>query len=117
MDTISVGMTIAFAMECFEKGILTTKDTDGIELKFGNGEALIAMTEKIGKREGFGDILALGAERAAQKIGRGAEQYVLTVKKQEIPMHEPRGKQGLSLAYATAPGRRRPHARSARSDL
>ena len=103
MDTISVGMTIAFAMECFDKGILTTKDTDGIELKFGSGEALIAMTEKIGKREGFGDILALGAERAAAKIGRGAEQYVLTVKKQEIPMHEPRGKQGLSLAYATAP--------------
>jgi aldehyde:ferredoxin oxidoreductase len=103
MDTISVGMTIAFAMECFEKGILTTKDTDGIALTFGNAEALIAMTEKIGKREGFGDILALGAERAAKKIGRGAEQYVLTVKKQEIPMHEPRGKQGLSLAYATAP--------------
>jgi aldehyde:ferredoxin oxidoreductase len=103
MDTISVGMTIAFAMECFDKGILTTKDTDGIELKFGNAEALIAITEKIGKREGFGDILALGAERAAAKIGRGSAQYVLTVKKQEIPMHEPRGKQGLSLAYATAP--------------
>ena len=101
MDTISVGMTIAFAMECFDKGILTTADTDGIELRFGNGDALLAMTEKIGKREGFGDILALGAERAAKKIGRGAEQYVLTVKKQEIPMHEPRGKQGLSLAYAT----------------
>jgi aldehyde:ferredoxin oxidoreductase len=103
MDTISVGMTIAWAMECFDKGLLTTEDTDGIELKFGNGEALIAVTEKIGKREGFGDILALGAERAAKKIGRGSEQYVLTVKKQEIPMHEPRGKQGLSLAYATAP--------------
>ena len=103
MDTISVGMTIAWAMECFDQGILTTKDTDGIELKFGNGEALIAMTEKIGKREGFGDILALGAERAAKKIGRGSDRYVLTVKKQEIPMHEPRGKQGLSLAYATAP--------------
>jgi aldehyde:ferredoxin oxidoreductase len=103
MDTISVGMTISFAMECFEKGILTTQDTDGIELKFGNGDALIAMTEKIGKREGLGDILALGAERAAKKIGRGAEEYVLTVKGQEIPMHEPRGKQALSLAYATAP--------------
>jgi aldehyde:ferredoxin oxidoreductase len=103
IDTISVGMTIAFAMECFENGILTTKDTDGIELRFGNGPALLAMTKKIVKQEGFGGILALGAERAAAKIGRGAEQYVLTVKKQEIPMHEPRGKQGLSLAFATAP--------------
>jgi len=104
IDTISVGMTIAFAMECFENGILTAKDTDGIDLRFGNGEALVAMTEKICKREGFGDVLALGAERAAAKIGRGAERYVLTVKKQEIPMHEPRGKQALSLSYATAPG-------------
>jgi len=103
MDTMSVGMTIAFAMECFEKGILTTADTDGIELRFGNGDALLAMTEKIGRREGFGDVLADGAKRAAQKIGRGAEEYALTVKSQEIPMHEPRGKPGLSLAYATAP--------------
>jgi len=104
MDTISVGMTIAFAMECAEQGILTSADTDGLALRFGDAEALVAMTEKIGRREGFGDVLALGAERAAAKIGRGAEQFVLTVKKQEIPMHEARGKQGLALAYATAPG-------------
>jgi aldehyde:ferredoxin oxidoreductase len=103
IDTISVGMTVAWAMECFEKGLLTTQDTDGIELRFGNGDALLAVTEKICRREGFGDLLALGAERAAQRIGRGTEEYVLAVKKQEIPMHEPRGKQGLSLAYATAP--------------
>jgi aldehyde:ferredoxin oxidoreductase len=103
MDTISVGMTIAFAMECFERGILTTADTDGLELKFGNAQALLTITEKIGKREGFGDILALGSKRAAERIGRGAEQFVLTVKNQEIPMHDPRGKQGLSLGYATAP--------------
>jgi aldehyde:ferredoxin oxidoreductase len=103
MDTISVGMTIAFAMECFEKGILTAADTDGIELRFGNADALLAMAEKIGKREGFGDILAEGAKRAARRIGRGAEQFALTVKGQEIPMHEPRGKPGVSLAYATAP--------------
>ena len=103
LDTISAGMTIAFAMECFENGILTTADTDGIELRFGNGDALLAMIEKMGKREGFGDVLADGAKRAAERIGRGAEQFVLTVKGQEIPMHEPRGKQGLSLAYATAP--------------
>ena len=103
LDTISAGMTIAFAMECFENGILTTADTDGIELRFGNGDALLAMIEKMGKREGFGDVLADGAKRAAERIGRGAEQFVLTVKGQEIPMHEPRGKQGLALAYATAP--------------
>jgi aldehyde:ferredoxin oxidoreductase len=103
MDTISVGMTIAFAMECFEKGILTKADTDGIELRFGNAEGLLAMTEKIGRREAFGDVLAEGAKRAAERIGRGAEQFALTVKGQEIPMHEPRGKPGVSLAYATAP--------------
>ena len=103
MDTISVGMTIAFAMECFENGILTTADTDGLDLRFGNAEAMLALTEKIGKREGFGDLLALGSERAAKQIGRGAEEFALTVKKQELPMHEPRGKQGVSLAYATAP--------------
>ncbi len=103
MDTISVGMTIAWAMECFEKGILTAADTDGLDLRFGNAEALLTLTEKIGKREGFGDLLALGSERAAKRVGNGAEEYALTVKKQELPMHEPRGKQGLSLAYATAP--------------
>ena len=103
MDTISVGMTIAFAMECFETGILTLADTDGLDLRFGNDEAMLTLTEKIGKREGFGDLLALGSERAAKRIGRGAEEFVLTVKKQELPMHEPRGKQGVSLAYATAP--------------
>jgi aldehyde:ferredoxin oxidoreductase len=103
MDTISCGVTIAFAMECFEKGILTPKDTDGIELRFGSGEALLAMTERIAKREGFGNVLAEGVKRAAQIIGRGAERYAMHVKGQEIPMHEPRGKQGLSLQYATAP--------------
>jgi aldehyde:ferredoxin oxidoreductase len=103
MDTISVGMTIAFAMECFENGILTTADTDGMELRFGRSEALLALAEKMAKREGFGDVLADGAKRAAERIGRGAERFTLTVKGQEIPMHEPRGKQGVSLAYATTP--------------
>jgi aldehyde:ferredoxin oxidoreductase len=103
MDTISVGMTIGFAMECFENGILTRADTDGIELRFGNAEAMLALTEKIGKREGLGDLLALGSHRAAARIGRGAEQFTLTVKRQELPIHEPRGKQALSLAYATSP--------------
>ena len=103
MDTISVGMTIAFAMECFENGILTPKDTHGIDLRFGNAQAMLAMTEKIAKREGLGDLLALGSDRAATFIGNGAEEFALTVKRQELPMHEPRGKQALSLSYATAP--------------
>ena len=104
MDTISTGMTVAFAMECFERGILTTADTDGIDLSFGNGEALLQVTEKIAKREGFGNILAEGAKRAAERIGKGSERYAMHVKGQELPLHEPRGKQGLALAYATAPG-------------
>ena len=104
MDTISAGATIAFAMECTEKGILGRADTDGIDLRFGNAEALIAMTEKIGKCEGFGAVLAKGVKRAAQQIGKGAERFALHVKGQELPMHEPRGKQSLSLAYSMAPG-------------
>jgi aldehyde:ferredoxin oxidoreductase len=104
MDTISTGMTIAFAMECFENGILTKADTDGLELRFGNTEALLALVPKMARREGFGAVLSDGAKRAAAKIGKGAERFALHVKGQEIPMHEPRGKQGLSLAYATAPG-------------
>ncbi len=117
MDTISVGMTIAFAMECFEKGILTTADTDGIELRFGNAEAMLALAEKIGKREGLGDLLALGSERAAARIGRGAEQFALTVKRQEMPMHEPRGKQGALPGLRHRARRGGPHARPARSGL
>jgi aldehyde:ferredoxin oxidoreductase len=104
MDTISTGVTIAFAMECFENGLLTPADTNGIELRFGNAEALLAMTENIARREGFGAVLADGVRRAAQRIGNGAERFALHVKGQEIPLHEPRGKQGLALAYSTAPG-------------
>jgi aldehyde:ferredoxin oxidoreductase len=103
IDTISTGTTIAFAMECFEKGILTAKDTDGLDLKFGNPEALIAMVEKIAKREGFGNLLAEGAKSAAEKIGRGAPEYAMQVKGQPLPLHEPRGKAGLALAYSISP--------------
>jgi aldehyde:ferredoxin oxidoreductase len=104
MDTMSAGVTIAFAMECFENGLLTTADTDGIELRFGNADALLAMTEKIARREGFGSVLANGVRRAAQKIGHRAERLAMHVKGQELPLHEPRGKQSLALAYSTAPG-------------
>ena len=103
MDTISAGVTIVFAMECYENGILTAKDTDGIELRFGNADALLVMTEKMAKREGFGDVLADGVKRAAERIGNGAERFAVHVKGLEVPMHEPRGKQAVALSYATAP--------------
>jgi aldehyde:ferredoxin oxidoreductase len=89
-DTISAGATISFAIECFENGILTKEDTDGIDLRWGNDEAIIQVLEKMGKREGIGDILADGVKRAAERIGRGAEQFAMHVDGQELPMHDPR---------------------------
>lgn len=103
LDTIDAGMSITFAMECFENGILTKEDTDGLELRFGNGDVALKMVEKIAFREGFGDLLAEGSWRAAQKIGKGADRYVMTVKKQAFAMHEPRGKNNIAMAYATSP--------------
>ena len=103
IDTISTGTTIAFAMECFEKGILTPRETDGIKLQFGNAEAMVAMVEKIGKREGFGDLLAEGVKTAAEKIGKGSRNYAMHVKGLPLPIHEPRGKAGLALAYSISP--------------
>ena len=102
LDTISTGNCIAFAMECYEKGILTGEDTDGLELTWGNAEAAVRMVEKIALREGFGDMLAEGVRRAAQRIGRGSERFAVEVKGLEIPMHEPRGKKGLGLMYAVS---------------
>jgi aldehyde:ferredoxin oxidoreductase len=72
MDTISCGATIAFAIDCFENGLLTTQETDGLELRWGNAAAIVAMAEKIGKNEGFGAILAEGSAKAAEHIGKGA---------------------------------------------
>jgi aldehyde:ferredoxin oxidoreductase len=103
MDTISCGATIAWAMNCFEEGILTTEDTGGIELRYGNAAAMVQMTEMIGRREGLGDLLAEGSARAAQKIGNGAEELVVTIKKQELPAHMPQVKRSLALIYAVNP--------------
>ena len=100
MDTISAGVTISFAMECFEKGILTEKDTDGVDLKFGNSEAMLEMLERIAFRKGFGDILAEGSKKASEKIGKGSENFAIHVKGTEVPMHEPRFKQGMGLHYS-----------------
>ena len=103
LDTISAGVAISFAMECFENEILTTKDTGGIELRFGNAEALLQVIELIARREGIGDLLAEGSKKAAEKLGRGAEEFAMQVKGLEIPMHEPRLKQGMGLMYAVEP--------------
>ncbi len=103
LDTISAGMTIAFAMECYEQGLLTTKDTGGIDLRFGNGDAMVQMVQRIGDRQGLGDLLAEGCMRAAEKIGKGAAAYAVHVKGQELPMHEPRLKRGMAIGYSTSP--------------
>jgi aldehyde:ferredoxin oxidoreductase len=103
LDSISTGVVIAFAMECYEHGIITTEMTGGIELTWGNAEAVIQLVHLIGKREGIGRILGEGVKRAAAELGRGAERFAMHVKGQELPMHDPRGKKGLSLAYALSP--------------
>jgi len=100
MDTISAGVTISFAMECFEKGVLTLKDTDGLELTFGNAPAMVEMVERIALRKGLGNLLAEGTKRAAEVIGKGSAEWAMHVKGEEIPMHEPRYKQGMGLHYS-----------------
>ncbi len=102
MDTISAGSTIAFAMDCFERGLLTKEDTGGIDLRFGNTEAMLQLLGMMARREGIGDLLAEGSRRAAQKIGRGAEELSMSVKGLELGMHEPRLKQGLGIGYSVA---------------
>jgi aldehyde:ferredoxin oxidoreductase len=103
MDTISCGATIAFAIECFENGLVTEGDTDGLKLTWGNAEAIVAMIEKIGRKEGFGSILAEGSARAAETIGGKAKDFLTTVKGLEAPMHDPRTAHGYALAYAISP--------------
>ena len=90
IDTISAGTVIAFAMELYENGILTKKDTDGIDLKWGNHQAMVAMTAKLANREGLGDILADGVKIAAEKIGKGAEKFAVHIGGQELGMHDPK---------------------------
>jgi aldehyde:ferredoxin oxidoreductase len=103
MDTISCGATIAWAFDAFSSGLLTLGDTDGLDLSFGNAESMVELTEMIGQRQGFGDLLAEGSARAAQKIGRGTEDLVMTTKNQEMPAHMPQVKRSLGLIYAVNP--------------
>ncbi len=103
IDTISCGATIAFAMDCYEKELISIEDADGIDLRFGNVEAMVKMVEKIGKREGIGDLLAEGSARAALVIGNDAEDLVVAVKNQELPAHMPQVKRSVGLIYAVNP--------------
>lgn len=100
LDTISTSSTIAFAMECFEHGLIGLAETGGVDLRFGNAAAMLQMIDMIATRQGFGDLLAQGSKRAAQAIGADAMHFAMQVKGQELPMHEPRGKVGVGLGYA-----------------
>jgi len=103
LDTISAGSAVSFAMECYENGLLTTRDTDGIELKFGNTEAMLKLLEMIALRKGIGNLLADGVARAAKEIGGGAEEYALEVKGLDAGMHDPRAKPGLGIGFMLNP--------------
>ena len=103
MDTISAGGTIAFAIECYERGILTKEDTDGLELKWGNTNAIVALIYKMIKREGFGDLLADGSKVASEKIGKGSERYAVHAGGQELAMHDGRADPGFGLHYSVDP--------------
>jgi aldehyde:ferredoxin oxidoreductase len=97
-------VAIGFAMECYENGILTKEDTEGVEFRFGNADAMIKGLEWIALRKNrLGDLLAEGVKIAAEKIGKGSEKYALHIKGQELPMHDPRGKTGQGLSFALSP--------------
>jgi aldehyde:ferredoxin oxidoreductase len=107
LDTISAGAVIAFAMECYEKGVIGKEETAGIELTWGNAPAVIAMLEKIGARDGLGDVLADGVKRASERIGKGSEEWAIHVHGQEPGYHDPRlfDLRGLGYITGAAPGR------------
>ena len=104
VDTITCGATIAFAMDCYENGLITKEQTGGIELKFGDADAMLAALDVIVKNEGpLGKVLSQGSERAAKAWGNGADEYLITVKGGEAPAHMPQAKRSLGLIYAVNP--------------
>jgi aldehyde:ferredoxin oxidoreductase len=103
LDTISAGAVLAFAMECYEKGIITSADTGGINMNWGNHRSLVKMLQNMAVREGFGDILADGVKAAAEKIGRGAGQYAIHIHGQEVPGHSPIGSFHWTPPYIASP--------------
>jgi aldehyde:ferredoxin oxidoreductase len=103
LDAISAGASISFAMECYENELISTQDTGGLEYRWGDADLLLKSVEMIARREGFGDVLADGVARMSEKFGPETEPFNVTVKGQELPMHEPRLKAGLGVGYAVAP--------------
>ena len=103
VDTISAGACIAFTIECFENGIITTEETGGLEMRWGDHRNIVAMTEMLCKREGFGDVIADGVKTAAERIGKGAERYAMHIGGQEFAAHDPRGGWGFAIAYGADP--------------
>jgi len=102
LDTISAGATIAFAMECYQRGILKSDQTGGVALEFGNADLVVDLVEKIGKREGIGNLLAEGTRRMAEILGSGSEHFAMQVKGLELPAYDPRAAKITGLAYVTA---------------
>jgi aldehyde:ferredoxin oxidoreductase len=107
MDTITVGATIAYAIECYENGLISRQQTDGLDLKWGNAEAIVPLTEKIGQRKGFGDTLADGVWAAWKKLGKIGTEYAVHIQGEEIPAHDPKFTPGLATTYwlTATPGR------------
>ena len=103
LDTISAGNVIGFVMECFDRGLLSARETEGAEIRFGDGEAALAAVEMIAYRRGFGDILAEGVKAASERIGRDSARFAMHVKGMEFPAYEPRGAFGSGLSYAVSP--------------
>ena len=107
IDTISAGCTIAFACECFEKGLITREDTGGLNLSWGNHRDMVKLLEQMSRAEGFGKVLADGSQKAAERIGKGAQEYVMAVQGEEVAMHDPRCWPSLGVSYKmdATPGR------------
>ncbi|MBE0556855.1 MAG: aldehyde ferredoxin oxidoreductase, partial [Proteobacteria bacterium] len=103
LDTISMGNVIGFVMECFEKGLLTAEQTEGFELNFGDGEAVLKAIEMTARRRGFGEIMSRGVRAVAAYVGQGSERFAMQVKGLEYPAYDPRGAFGSGLSYAVSP--------------
>jgi len=103
LDTISTGSSIAFAIECYQNGLLTSRDTNGLELRWGDADMILKLIDMIAHRQGIGDMLGEGVKRASEKIGKGSSRFALHTKGKELAMHDPRGKVGVALGYAVSP--------------
>jgi len=102
LDTMSLGVTISFAMECYERGLLNQGDMDGLDLSWGNADAMLTLIDRIADKKGFGGVLADGVRKAAERIGKNSSAYAMHVKGMELPGYDPRGLQGTGLGYATS---------------